>query len=160
MEKPQRRIDWGEAVVPGIGLLFCLAYYIQTWNAPRSAMFWPIMVSVVAGLFWVLVVVKFLFVRRPTASESQQLTWPGFKKRYGRLLLIGLGAIGYVTAVPYIGFSISNFIFMQVIFRGLGSRRWATNVAVALGITLFLHVALIVLMKLSLPQLTLGPVTI
>jgi hypothetical protein len=35
-----------------------------------------------------------------------------------------------------------------------------TNVLVSIGVTAFLHVALIVLMKMSLPQLHLGPITI
>lgn len=160
MERRQRRIDWGEAVVPGLVLVFGLAYFFQTRDASWAVLYWPLIVAVLTGILLLGVVFKFVIIR---VEEKQEEAGPGFKARLlgsKKSGLIFLGSVGYVCAVPFIGFSLSNFIFMQVIFRGLGSKKWIMNILTALGLTVFLHVVLIVLMKLSLPQLMIGPLTI
>ncbi len=45
---------------------------------------------------------------------------------------------------------------MILIFRLLGSKKWVQNIVVALVITLFLHLALVIFLKMSLPQLSIG----
>ena len=55
-----RRLDWGEGIVPALTLVFVLAFFFQTWDGPRSALYWPVGVAVVLGIFWVPVVLKFL----------------------------------------------------------------------------------------------------
>jgi hypothetical protein len=62
--------------------------------------------------------------------------------------------------ISHLGFTLTNFTFMLVVFRGLGGRRWGQNLAVAAGIAIFLHLALVVLMKQELPRLTIGGLTI
>lgn len=152
-----RTVNRGELVVPGIALVFTAAFFWQTYAGPRKALYWPIIVAVVFGLFWVLAVAKFIFAQPVAPVEKKS---GGLQARYGRAFLIGGGSIVYVILVPYLGFTISSFLFMLAVFRGLGSRRWVMNILVGAGIAAFLHVALIVLMKMTLPQLHLGPIVI
>jgi hypothetical protein len=160
MAASRRAVNWGEAIVPGIALLFGAAFFVQTWSGPSKALYWPIIVAVVFGLFWLLAVIKFIFMAPQEAASPAEKKPGGIMARYGRSMLIGGGALVYVVLVPYLGFTVGSFLFMLAIFRGLGSRKWVTNILVSAGITAFLHVALIVLMKMSLPQLQLGPLAI
>jgi hypothetical protein len=159
MGKLKKKIDWGEAIVPGLGLAFGLAYFLQTFDGPGVALYWPISIAVVVGMLGVGVVVQFIFVKKDE-QDGQRLDFSRIwsESRPPRLIL--LGSVGYLLAVPWLGFSLSNLCFMTVIVRGLGSRKWILNVVVALGIAIFLHIVLIFFMKLSLPRLSLGPVTI
>lgn len=162
MADSKQKIDWGEAVVPGLGLLFVLAYFYQTRDAPRVALFWPGYVAAVFGVLLVLVVVQFIVRKRVDADRRRPegFTWTTLKHRFGPAALVLVIPVAYVLVIPYLGFSISNFLLLQLIFRGLGSRKWLVNLSVGLGITLFLHFALVVFMQLSLPRLELGSITI
>lgn len=153
MNPERRKINPGEIVVPAVTLVFVAAYFIQVRNAPAVALYWPLTVAAALAVFWAAVVVRFVRVR-------QEPSGPVVKKTVslipGRVALVFFSSIGYLAAVTRLGFTLSNIAFMLVIFRGLGGRRWTRNILVALAIAIFLHVALVVLMQLSLPRLDLG----
>ena len=153
MERGRRKVNFGEAVVPALILAFVAAYFLQVRNAPPVALYWPLTVAAVLALFWAAVVVRFVWVRQePSGFVS--------KKAAGlipaRVALVFFASVGYLAAISWLGFTLSNIVFMLVIFRGLGGRNWTRNIIVALTIAVFLHVALVVLMQLSLPRLGLG----
>ena len=151
---PVKKHLLGEAVVPGIAVAFGISYFIQTADAPEVALFWPAVTATVAGLLLLVVCVQ-AFLKRPSAAvDSKQ---PQEKQgRIFRPALILAGPLGYLFMLPYLGFSLANFIFMLCLFRGLGSAKWGRNLLVAAVIAAFLHLALIVFMKLSLPRLVVG----
>ncbi len=159
MDKPRRTLNWGEATIPGVALLFAIAYFIQVMDAVWVALYWPVLIAVVLGLLWVMVVFSFIVSKGEEADRRQfSISW--FWGKGQRVSLIFLASIGYLLAISYLGFSITNFCFMILIFRLLGSKKWTQNIVVALIITLFLHFALVVFMKMSLPQLSIGKYTI
>jgi hypothetical protein len=157
MNQERRKVNLGEIVVPALALAFVAAYFIQVRNAPAVALYWPLTVAAALALFWVAVVVRFVWVRQ----EPSGLV---VKKAAGlipaRVALVFFASVGYLAVVSWLGFTLSNITFMLVIFRGLGGRNWTRNIFVALAIAVFLHVALVVLMQLSLPQLDLGVIRI
>lgn len=132
---------------------------MQTRDAPDAAILWPAIIGSVTGALWIAVVVKFLFLNK-IVTEGAKVEVRKILVDFTRPGLILVGSIGYLLVISWIGFTVSNFMFMVIVFRGLGSTRWLTNILVAAGIAAFLHLALIVLMKLSLPQLNMGPLTI
>jgi len=155
MDKPRRTINWGEAIVPGLGLLFAIAYFIQVTDASWVAIYWPVLIAVVLGLLWLMVVCSFILSKGEEAERRHfSISW--FWGRGRKVSLVFSASIGYLLAISYLGFSITNFCFMILIFRLLGSKKWTQNIVVALVITLFLHFALIVFMKMSLPQFSIG----
>ena len=77
-----------------------------------------------------------------------------------RGVFIFCATIVYLLLMPYLGFSLSNFLLLLIVFRGLGGHSWIKNASIAFGITLFLHIALIVFMQLSIPRLTMGGISI
>ena len=155
MNKPRRTVNWGETVVPGIGLLFAIAYFIQVTDASWVAIYWPVLIAGVLGVLWLVIVFSFILPQAEQADRKRfSLSWLWGEGR--KVSIIFLASIAYLLVLPYFGFSLNNFCFMILIFRSLGSKKWIQNIVVALVITLFLHFGLVVFMKMSLPRLTIG----
>ncbi|MBI9086307.1 MAG: tripartite tricarboxylate transporter TctB family protein [Desulfobacterales bacterium] len=166
MTPSRQSFPWGETIVPGLTLVFGLSYFFQTRGAPRVAMYWPLIIAVIAALFWLAVVFQFIIgpARVRTAenrtAENRTAKEESAPAPMKRPALILMATMGYLVLVTRIGFTMANLLFMLTVFRGLGSRAWGRNVAVALCIAGFLYFALVFVMKLSLPQLELGPLRI
>ena len=159
MDAPKKRFDLNEAVIPVLTLIFGIAYFVQTRDAPRVALYWPIITAIVVAMLWLVVVVRFVFSGK-VKKEAQKIDFVSKLRGERRPGLILIGSIGYLLAVPYLGFTISSFLFMLVIFKGLGSTNRFRDFLVAFTIAVFLHITFVVVMKLSLPQLHIGPFTI
>ena len=147
------KIDLGEAVVPAIGLVFGISFFLQTGDAPDDAMQWPYLAAAAALLLWVPLVFKYV-LRRGVRSEKTALA--ALLKDNRRVVFILCSPLGYLLIMPYMGFTLANFLLLLFVFRGLGGKRWVRNVAVAFAISFFLHLGLVVFMQLSLPRLTIG----
>lgn len=155
MDKPRKTINWGEAIVPGLGLLFAIAYFIQITDASWVAIYWPVLIAIILGILWLMTLFSFVLSKDEQADRRHfSISWLSGKGQ--KVSLVFSASIGYLLAICYLGFSITNFCFMILIFRCLGSKKWVQNIVVALVITLFLHLALVVFLKMSLPQLSIG----
>ncbi|MFH1982598.1 MAG: tripartite tricarboxylate transporter TctB family protein [Pseudomonadota bacterium] len=163
MKERKIHIDWAEAIVPGIALFFGVAFFYQTTDAPKDALFWPLITAGTTLVLWFLALKRFVVQRRCEDTGPSPLAATPAVTSYrtkARIALILSAAVGYLVLIPFLGFSVTNFLFMLVVFRGLGSRRWGQNMAVAAGIAIFLHVALVVLMMQELPRLVIGSFTL
>lgn len=151
------KIDYGEAVVPVIGLVFGISFFLQTGDAPADAMQWPYLTAGTALLLWLPILFKFV-LKRETPSGRIQISW--FWRDGRRVVFILCAPLVYLLLMPHLGFSLSNFLLLLMVFRGLGGKSWIRNVSVAVVISLLLHLALIVFMQLSIPRLTVGGISI
>jgi hypothetical protein len=159
MNTPKRRIDWGEAIIPGIALFFGIAYFIQVRGGPWVAIYWPVVLLIIVCPLWLMVVFSFVFSKSEPVERSP-FSFSSFWEKGRKVAIVFFASIGYLVAIPYLGFSITNFCFLILIFRILGSRKWSQNIVIALIIVVALHVGLVVLMRLRLPQLSIGGYTI
>ena len=151
MEKNKKRINPGEAIIPGITLAFGIAYFVQTRDASMVAIRWPYIIAALTAVLWLCVVVFFLF---DDPMRRKKMNFNGGVA--GKIGLILCAPIAYVFSMSYIGFGISSFIFLTVLFRLLGGTSWIRNLSISLVITTFLYVSMIVLMNMSLPRIMLG----
>lgn len=57
--------------------------------------------------------------------------------RWGRLILVVCGLLGYGIALDTLGFSVSNFLFMALLLRFVGRKRWwvalVTSILIVVG---------------------------
>lgn len=151
MQKNKNRFNLGEAIIPGIALTFGVAYFIQTMDASLTAIKWPYIIAVLTGILWLFVVVYFVFNNPDNHTRV--------KNRSGdtkKIALILFAPIVYIASMSFLGFGVSSFIFLAVLFRLLGGVSWVRNSLISFTITAVLYVAMIVLMKMSLPRLILG----
>ena len=154
MHKPNKKVLLGETIIPGIAIAFGISYFIQTADAPDGTLFWPSVTAVLTCFFLVVIILKFIIkhpIRTNIASSERKIS-----KSIIRPALILICPLGYLFVLPLLGFTLGNLIFMLFLFRGLGSTNWIRNVIVAAAIASFLHLTLILFMKLSLPRLMLG----
>lgn len=176
--KTSNPINWGEMLIPGIALAFGLAYWAQISDAPKTAIYWPIVVTLIASAFWLAIVVKFIFLQRKNIEvvpfDTDEPTVKSSKKSHSDEInlpeknsdisinswlppvLILLLPIVYLLLMPYIGFAVGSFLFLLTMFKLLGGRSWKHMIGIALLITTVLYVAMVVLMQIALPRLAIG----
>jgi hypothetical protein len=155
MTSERKHLNIGEAIIPGLTLLFGLAYMVQTWGASMTVMRWPYIIAAVTGLLWLLLVVRYVFSSRGKAERGGA----GFH-RFKKPALMVIVPIIYLALMPYLGFALSTFLFLSALFRLLDSRSWRHNLVIALALTAVLQFALIGLMHMSLPRLEIGTFTL
>ena len=148
MEDNKKRFNPNEAIVPGITLLFVIAYFVQTADASWVAIKWPYALAALAGVFWLGVVAVYVF-SHPSASETKENA-PA--QKYKPLVIL-IAPILYIATMPYLGFALSSLLFLVLLFRWLGGKSWLRNTAIAFTITAVLYVSMILLMQMSLPRL-------
>jgi len=151
MNRKKVQFQIGEALIPGLALLFVLAFLIQTRGASMTVMRWPYMMLAITAIFWLGIVARYVFFG---AGEEQK---PAFDPK--QLLVPALMIVApviYLVAMPYLGFAVSTFLFLPTLFRLLGSRSWKANLVTALIMTVVLQLSMIMLLKMNLPRLEIG----
>lgn len=151
MGNPKKRFNAGEAIIPAISFAFGAAYFLQTRDGSMVALRWPYMIAGLAALLWVGVVAFYLFDSRPKVDKV-----PIFWGELTKPALILCAPIIYIATMPYLGFALGSLLFLMILFRILGSLSWIRNLLVALSITSFLYVSMVLLMKMALPRLAIG----
>jgi len=151
VEEHKKRFDPYEAIVPGIALFFGVAYFFQTSDASWVAIKWPYALAALTGIFWLGIVAVYVF-SHPSAREAKES--PSIEKY--KPLVILIAPLLYIAMMPFLGFALSSFLFLALLFRWLGGRSWLRNIAIAFSITAILYVAMIILMQMSLPRLEIG----
>jgi len=151
MNRKKVQFQIGETLIPGLALLFVLAFLIQTRGASMTVMRWPYMMLAITAIFWLGIVARYVFFG---AGEEQK---PAFDPK--QLLVPALMIVApviYLVAMPYLGFAVSTFLFLPTLFRLLGSRSWKANLVTALIMTVVLQLSMIMLLKMNLPRLEIG----
>ncbi len=146
MELNKRRINLGELIVPGIALVFGILYLVQTTDAPAVAIRWPYAVIGITTVFWLAVVARNTFTRGATSPAKGSVN-------LSRPVMMIVMPVGYLMALPFLGFSVSSCLFLTVLFRLLGGISWRSNVIIAFLMSFFLHIMLITFLDMSLPRL-------
>ena len=139
-------------------LLYNLKYPLDTRANPGPGVF-PLMVGAVLVILaaWQLVQDR----RKPKieeVKESREETGRSlgeFLQRYRvetkPLLMIAVFVV-YLLMVKWVGFFISNFLFVIISSKLIGARDWGRPVALSAGISLFCYFLFEVWLKLSFPR--------
>jgi len=151
MGKTRRGFNPGEAIIPGISLAFGIAYFVQTTDASMVAIKWPYILATLTGALWLGVVSVYLFSHQIVASKTVVSRSQIFKP-----ILILVAPIAYILIMPYLGFALSSMLFLTMLFKCLGAQSWIRNIGIAFLITAFLYLAMVILMKMTLPRLEIG----
>ncbi len=150
MSTNKKQFKLEEAIIPGIALLFGAAYFLQTTDGPGEVMRWPQIIAVICLLFVVAIGAKFFF-----ASSEEGSTKRTFKVE-PKALLILVGPLLYTITMPYLGFALGSFLFLNLMFMILGSKSWVKNILISLFLSGGLYFVMVSLMEMDLPRLNLG----
>ncbi len=150
MSTTKKQLKLEEALIPGIALVFAVAYFMQTSDGPAEVMRWPMVIAIVSLLFLVAILAKFLFTVPENTTGKSSFYIPQ------KSLLILVGPLLYTIAMPYIGFALSSVLFLNLMFRILGSKAWGKNILISLILAGGLYFVMVSLMDMDLPRLNLG----
>jgi len=143
----------------GVGfLLYNVKYPIDTWANPGPAVF-PLMVGVVLVALATWQLIQDVRKYKPEGTkESHEGAGRSIRKFLQRdigevkpLLMISV-FIGHLLMVKWVGFFISNFLFVIISSKIIGARDWGRPIALSAGISLFCYFLFEVWLKLSLPR--------
>jgi hypothetical protein len=108
-----RKAAGGELIIPVAGLIFTIYYFTTIIDSPREAQVAAFFVgTILIGLILIfLVKTGLMFRRREVRFDLRPLITPlGINLK--RLALFGL-TLGYMLALPYLGFTITTLLFLS-----------------------------------------------
>jgi putative tricarboxylic transport membrane protein len=143
----------------GVGYLLCNTKYpLDQWANPGPGVF-PLMVGAV------LVVLAFYqliqSIRKPKPAEATTSDERGIHSLIGSLregktetkpLIMIAVFILYLMMVRWVGFFVSDFLFVVITSRLMGARDWGRPIALSAGVNIFCYFLFEVWLKLSFPR--------
>jgi hypothetical protein len=139
-------------------LLYDIKYPLDTWANPGPGVF-PLMVGAVLVILASWQLVK--DVRKPKPQETiesregtERSIREFLQKNKGEvtpLLMIAVFVV-YLLMVKWVGFFISNLLFVVISSKLIGARDWVRPVALSAGVNLFCYFLFEVWLKLSFPR--------
>lgn len=144
-------------IMLGVGYLVYNTYYpLDTLNNPGPGVF-PLILGSILILLAIYQLAHVLQKRRlkeyqvKEQPQSVKGTLRGLKNESGPFILGATFAI-YIILLPWMGFFISNFLFVVICSRLIGARDWKRPLSLAIGIDLFCYLLFEIWLKLSLPR--------
>ena len=139
-------------------LLYDIKYPMDIWANPGPGIF-PLMVGAVLVILAAWQLVRDIREPKPEeAKESHEGTGRSigeFLQRYRvetKPLLMTAVFVAYLLMVEWVGFFISNFLFVIISSKLMGARDWGRPVALSAGVKLFCYFLFEVWLKLSFPR--------
>jgi len=139
-------------------LLYDIKYPMDTWANPGPGVF-PLMVGAVLVILaaWQLA----QEVRKPKPQGAKEdhegngrSTTEFYQRNRGEtkpLLMIAVFVV-YLLMVKWVGFFISNFLFVIISSKLIGAKGWGRPIALSAGVSLFCYFLFEVWLKLSFPR--------
>jgi hypothetical protein len=146
-----------DLIIPIAALLFTLYYFSTIWGLE-----WEARANGMALGFILIALILLFFVRTMVRIARKQarfsFSFGGLAGR-GEVLLQRLGLFGliaaFIVALPYLGFTLTIFLFLVAAMRLLGTRSIKTLLKFALPVAIGGYLLFIVLLGTRLPY---GPV--
>jgi len=139
----------------GAGFLFYDARYpLDDWANPGPAVF-PLMVGTVLVILSFGQVIRASRKLNPPGREAKILSArESIRPSRGdmKVLLMIAVFIVYLTLIRWVGFFVSNFLFVVIASRLMAARDWRGPVALSLGVNLFCYLLFELWLKLSFPR--------
>lgn len=138
-----------------IGTYVCIhAYKMGVGNPELPG---PGFVFYLAAILLCVLSITYLFLTvfsKSSKNEVQEKLWYGLK--FQKIIIILIGMFIYIFIFKYLGFSISTFLLMILLYRIVEPRKWWAIILSAL-ITVFVsHIIFVELLKIPFPRGVIG----
>jgi hypothetical protein len=139
-------------------LLYDLKYPLDQWANPGPGVF-PLIVGAVLVILaaWQLA----QDIRRPkpkgaiNSDEETRKSITAFLQRNrveAKPLFMIAVFVGYLLLIKWVGFFVSNFLFVIISSRLMGAKGWGKPIALSAGVNLFCYFVFVAWIKLSFPK--------
>lgn len=145
-----------------VGLLLCLAAAVVLVNA-RSFPATPITTDIGASAFpsvygWLLILLSVILIAKQFSGSSikQLLDFSSreafsFADYQGPLSAVLL-CVGYIVAMEYFGYLAATLVFMVLIMKIAGVKRWSINLLLAVVLSITLYLLFSLALNVPLPE--------
>jgi len=99
---------------------------------------------ILAGLLFIQV-----YRKRADSGSSESSLWDGAK--WTKVLFSLLAMLGYALVLERLGYLLTTFILMSLLFRQVGSRSWRITILGSIGTSFFTYVLFKVWLQVQLP---------
>jgi len=139
-------------------LLYDLKYPLDQWRNPGPGVF-PLMVGAVLVILVAWQLVQDFRKPKPQGARKNHEGGTGsitefFRRNRGEtkpLLMVAVFIV-YLLLVKWVGFFVSNFLFVIISSKLIGARDWGRPIALSAGVSLFCYFLFEVWLKLSFPR--------
>jgi len=143
----------------GVGfLLYDLKYPLDQWANPGPGVF-PLVVGAVLVILAAWLLAQEVRRKKPQGTkesdEVARISISTFLQRNRgevKPLLMIIVFIIYLLMVKWVGFFVSNFLFVIISSRLMGAKGWGKPIALSAGINLFCYFLFVAWIKLSFPR--------
>jgi putative tricarboxylic transport membrane protein len=116
---------------------------LGTFNQPLPG-FFPFITGAVLGI---LSAVQLWL----NLSYSGKMEWMKISIAWRRVLSLFGALLAYAFIMEFLGFSLSTFLFVLFLIKGIEGKPWLTAGSAALGVAVFMHVVFRVWLQVQLP---------
>jgi len=132
-----------------VGLSLFLTFI--SWDYPFISALYPLMLLACGFILSGIKMVKML-TSKHKGKRTEEMAEESETLRYPRRMWIYLGSgILYVLLMPVLGFLLSTFVTLMVLFGFFGVK-FKTTFGVALGCTVGLHLIFVAFLQIPLPR--------
>jgi putative tricarboxylic transport membrane protein len=143
----------------GVGfLLYGLKYPLDQWANPGPGVF-PLIVGVTLVILAAWQLLHSLWKPNPSAGRDKGGEAVTSAREYlqrnkgeTRAVLMIAAFVLYLLMVQWVGFFVSNFLFVVIASRLMKEKDWRGPIALSVGINLFCYVMFEMWLKLSFPR--------
>ncbi len=154
---------WGEAVIPGLIVVYMIAYLVQTYDLPYDAILYPfLLLGLLTVLLGVFAVQQWMLRRDapPDAAAADDATpaqpvgaiLSGFLRNNSKAIGVVVFTFLFPQVVAHLGFFFTAALYLSALFWLFGTLRGVLIVPVALALSLFLTWLLLEVVVLNFPR--------
>ena len=153
-DNPTKKIPLAaELIIPVGGTIFAIYYLYTIWSLPWQAT--TAGFAIISGMAIVILSLTFRYVRLVRSGEAEfsfgELLYP--LNMLGKRVAVLVAALGYIFIMPYLGFTLSVFVFVFVAVMILaGARYFLTALMLGLGMSIGGYILFIVFIRARFPH--------
>ncbi len=148
--KQFKKIKAEDFFLPLLIIFFSLVYLGQVWGEPKVVILWPYIVITLLLSCSILIVI---IAAKKNTENQNFFSKLGLKRAMKPLLLSGTTVI-YLIGINYLGFSLTNFFYLILLFWSLGTKQFWTVVGLSLLISIILHIIIVEFLQMPVPRIT------
>jgi len=139
-------------VIAYLSLRLPLGDVRQAFNLPGPG-FFPLVLGILLAILGISLMLKPFMegrktVQREQASEVAEVVFWMRKRAFSVLVSL----VVYSALFERIGFLLSTFLFLLLLFRGISSQKWATSLMVAVGVSVLSYLIFDTWLMAQLPK--------
>jgi len=110
----------------------------------------PFLLGIILLLCSLPILVRSLMVIKIKAKQGDGGIWSGVQ--FKRLILVLASLVGYGMIIEEVGFIVSTFFLLFVLFKIIGSRKWLFALITSVIVVLLSYLLFVVVLDIELPS--------